>query len=1136
MCSSDLPIATPVVIAGAGPRVRGGYSDATASGTVAVGDVGASGGLSGASGLVVGTQITSLVVKSVSGSGSRPYAATVLLRPGQVPSGSHITNSTGTQKAAIGATYPDGSAAWAVLPGTASADGTVAVHVATGTAPSNLTAAAVAAAGLTSVAVAFGSPYGTAQIADFSTPERIWWATPTYICARYRVAAPTPGSTALEAVIDVHAWAGRALVEVTVENCKMTTATPTAPAAATYTGATVSVNGSTVATVNASGAYEGEHSKFRAWYARGWVGGDPGLRVTQSHTDLQAHPLFWKMAAASSYDMAAYASLSYSPWTPGSHSTSMGATGDHPDIGPIPMWAARAIQSGDYRAWNAVEVNDLAALTFDINYRDSTTGLPPTLTELAGKSMQTNWPNLYAGSHPAGGTGWKDSHHPAVGLMGFLSRPSPVFIELAQKVAVWNGTFSRNDNGAAERATGIFVSAYQTRGKAWGMRSLAHATFLTPDSLPWKAAGKASITANLAYFDEWRTDSKQTNLAIMWELRTDLPYNRNTWVSRVNYKLWQHHYLIAEVAKIASARLVDSANQSAADTTADWLLLHPVRWVNDQAATGSWRYMPEAFILGNASQTAPDMTNAADYATQRATWVTGTPASVTGQWQRNASDMPTDYTSWLDDPLADVSRATYFWPTLVAAVDRGVTGAATAYNTVINGITNFTTWLTGFGTEARYAATPKNPPPPAGFATGGGTGTYNSITKVWTPAKAGDGRVYAESWAIVPTGEWVNVAGSNLDGLTASITAPGWDAGTLSWANVLNAWNGFAIDEANSRVWLVNAGGHADSSNNGIYRFDFFKMSWAVQRQPSDRTAWSTQYKTLAPPQSGTYTTCYESATASPQASTSEEAATAGTRKFYFDQLFWTREPTSRHVYSTPVYIEATNQLMHGCRSIWVYDIDTDTYSENRRWDRAVDGAEIQGVYDEATGKYLFAGMGDGLRVSSAYAPGTSTFSNAGWCPWIGTAADGDGWEGVADCRYGREITVWSPPFSDRTKTHYMVFDLDTMSASVSATKPQYAGGLSAASFKSTSSGADGMGMVYVPPLNEYWILYNLAAGMTWLKLDPTTSPWTLSPKTFTGTLPTTRDKPCRKIVWLPDLNAVAFCTHESAGFYIYRF
>ena len=66
--------------------------------------------------------------------------------------------------------------------------------------------------------------------------------------------------------------------------------------------------------------------------------------------------------------------------------------------------------------------------------------------------------------------------------------------------------------------------------------------------------------------------------------------------------------------------------------------------------------------------------------------------------------------------------------------------------------------------------------------------------------------------------------------------------------------------------------------------------------------------------------------------------------------------------------------------------------------------------------------------------------------------------------------------------------------------------------------------------------LYNLAAGMTWLKLDPTTSPWTLSPKTFTGTLPTTRDKPCRKIVWLPDLNAVAFCTHESAGFYIYRF
>lgn len=416
---------------------------------------------------------------------------------------------------------------------------------------------------------------------------------------------------------------------------------------------------------------------------------------------------------------------------------------------------------------------------------------------------------------------------------------------------------------------------------------------------------------------------------------------------------------------------------------------------------------------------------------------------------------------------------------------------------------------------------------PPGFAVGGSTGTYNSGTKLWTPAKAGDGRVYAESWAITPTGEWFNVASTNLDGLTASITAPGWNSGNLGWQGVMNAWNGFAIDEAGSRVWLVAAGGHADSSNNGLYRFDCFKMAWAIERQPSDRTAWSSQYVNLTFPQPGTYTLNQESNAATPQA-VAGEVVDSG--KWYWDMLFWDRRPTSRHVYSGVAYRADTDELVTGVRSIWRFSRATGDWTYHRVWDTSLDGADLQGYYDQATGDYLQGGMGDGIRASRGYNLNTNTF--AAWaCPWIG-----DPWEGVADCRYGNQVTVWSPPFSDRTKTNYMVYDLASRSAVVARTTPQYGGGLSASSFRATNSGADGMGMVYVPPLNEYWILYNLAAGMTWLKLDPATTPWTLSPKTFSGTLPTMRDKPLRKIVWMPGLNAVLACGHESAGFYVYKF
>src|SRR5262249_38411374 len=144
----------------------------------------------------------------------------------------------------------------------------------------------------------------------------------------------------------------------------------------------------------------------------------------------------------------------------------------------------------------------LAVLTYNINYRDAGTGLVPTFDQLAGKNQQGGgWPSI--GTEP----GWEVAHHPAAGLTAFLCHPSPVFIEIAQKIAVWNGTWSSND--------GTFGYFYQTRGKAWCIRSLAHATFLTPFDDAWKASGLAALYRNTLLLDQFRKNPNAT-LGFVW--------------------------------------------------------------------------------------------------------------------------------------------------------------------------------------------------------------------------------------------------------------------------------------------------------------------------------------------------------------------------------------------------------------------------------------------------------------------------------------------------------------------------------------------------------------------------------------------------------------------------------------------
>ena len=645
----------------------------------------------------VATATIATVRLQASGAGPLPFSATVLPLEGEVPLGSTLVSpDDGALVASVLSRWTDNSAAVIVVASTAtlSAGESRDLRLQRSTAAAARPDLGPALIGqlVRSVSIDCG-PLGRVDLQNFSAPERTWWANAQTVCARYRAAFS--GHATLEAVVDIQAWAGgRALVEVVVENCKMASSAPIKPAAASYTAAVVTVNGAVVTTVNGNGTPEGNHSAFRAWYARSWVGGDPGVRATQSHTDLQRHPLLFKIPEASNVDFSVYAADVYTPWsTVRQRASGMGAGGDHASIGPLPQWEARYLQSGDARAAQATEANALAVLGYNVNYRDSTTGLVPTFSEIGAKLLPRT-------TNASEAMTWETAHHPAAGLMAFIVRPSPVYMEIAQKVAVWNGTWSSGGNGAFTWTSGVFGHWYQTRGKAWGIRSLAHATFLTPNSLPWRAAGAAAIKRNAELIDTFRTDPKQ-KLGLVWDYSPTSLNDHASNSPHFQIAAWQHHYLVTELHKAARARLLTGTDQTSLAATADWAAAQPVRWINERA-NGGWRYVPYSTAVSPSKSMTDSPTT---WGEEMALFMTDTPVS-TGSWATFYNNVASSYGRFEAD-AAGASYVSYFVAALAAAVERDVPGATTAWQTMLAGVTNHEIWRRGFARDPRWGATPR---------------------------------------------------------------------------------------------------------------------------------------------------------------------------------------------------------------------------------------------------------------------------------------------------------------------------------------------------------------------------------------------------------------------------------------------
>lgn len=681
-------------------------------------------------------------------SGTLPYFATAFPAEGAVPAGTSIVSQDDpTLRASILSMWPDGSAQVAVVAGSTvvMSGSSKKIRLRAGpTSGTALTAADIQSRlGVNGIEVDFGE--GPRKLANFGSPDWIWWANSQVICARYRLPC---GRGDIEAVIDIHAFAGeRAFVEVVIENGKVnaSAATVTPPSTQPYTNATVKVNGTTIATVSSptngmalpasrlAGTYRADgHEPFRAWYCAAEVVNGVatvadqnalfGIEVTHDATSMQQHPWFWRPAVSSlvdiqtRYTVAQARYMTYQPWSVSSlRMPGMDGTGGDVEIGLHTQRQADYFQTGSKYARRAVLATGLALHSCAFNWRHND-GRVPTRAQTSGKSTSNGkWPETtteprYGGAQTADG-----SHIPSTTLVPFLCRPSPCFIELAQKETAWNQVdYTPDANGGHNYD--------QIRSRGWRVRNLGIATYLTPDwDTARKADYRAAITAE-SYYVRYMLDRPWNVVGAMYGNSATSPGFGTTAsdssANRPGYQtsMFMRTFVALAYHAVDKAKVLQGTALTDFSELADRVVAFQVKWVND--ATGyEWRALPYAPTVGAVVSSTELNQGTGNLVDLTKNETSGTVPTGAGPWLR-LGDTAFNYDSISNVEAGaatsgDVTYSGIFFNAICVAVERGVTGAESAWTAIYGtsgngGITNFSTWLAGFGYQAHFNRWPRN--------------------------------------------------------------------------------------------------------------------------------------------------------------------------------------------------------------------------------------------------------------------------------------------------------------------------------------------------------------------------------------------------------------------------------------------
>jgi hypothetical protein len=221
----------------------------------------------------------------------------------------------------------------------------------------------------------------------------------------------------------------------------------------------------------------------------------------------------------------------------GDISSYMPNTGAQDGIGPLPRWSAAYLISMDDRARRNVLANGEAAGAYGIHYRDQLTGMPVSIDNwpyitVNGSQSDTYNPATQKYEMPpaASDTLQKltadDAHQPSLAFLPYAITGDYFFLEELQYWATWNMVIA--NPGYRSYAKGLFDHT-QTRAKAWSMRTLAQAAYITPDAHPLKAYFRSKLNNNIDWFTSQYVNGPMDNKIGYYYDNAYAPYGFAPW-------------------------------------------------------------------------------------------------------------------------------------------------------------------------------------------------------------------------------------------------------------------------------------------------------------------------------------------------------------------------------------------------------------------------------------------------------------------------------------------------------------------------------------------------------------------------------------------------------------------------------
>ncbi len=234
---------------------------------------------------------------------------------------------------------------------------------------------------------------------------------------------------------------------------------------------------------------------------------DQSLSIPESVlADLQK-----RFSGAATEPMATGLAVSYMP-----------TTGGRDDIGMLPQWAAVYLLSMDRRARDVTLGTAELAGSYSAHYRDKNTGQPVSLIDYPYMTLLGTPGDTYNPATKkqeifpacASSTSCKSphtpdvSHQPAFAYLPYMLTGDHYFLEELQFWGMYN-VFTSNPYYRG-MSKGL-LKPEQVRGQAWGLRTLAEAAYITPDSDRLKEHFNRILDSNLDWYNTEYSNNANAN-------------------------------------------------------------------------------------------------------------------------------------------------------------------------------------------------------------------------------------------------------------------------------------------------------------------------------------------------------------------------------------------------------------------------------------------------------------------------------------------------------------------------------------------------------------------------------------------------------------------------------------------------